>query len=97
MYGYSQQYGRIEDFAGGESGCTHGGAGKSVPSATASGITSDRATLSSAASEISDAATGEDVRMDKVSQVQQALAAGTYDVSASAVASKVVDAMLGGQ
>ncbi|MFZ1938526.1 MAG: flagellar biosynthesis anti-sigma factor FlgM [Terracidiphilus sp.] len=71
--------------------------GKSVPSATASGITSDRATLSSAASEISDAATGEDVRMDKVSQVQQALAAGTYDVSASAVASKVVDAMLGGQ
>jgi len=71
--------------------------GKSAPSATASGIASDQATLSSAASEISDAAMGEDVRMDKVSQVQQALAAGTYNVPASAVASKVVDAMLGGQ
>jgi anti-sigma28 factor (negative regulator of flagellin synthesis) len=38
-----------------------------------------------------------DVRTDKVAAVQAALEAGTYDVPASAVASKVVDAMLGGE
>jgi anti-sigma28 factor (negative regulator of flagellin synthesis) len=34
------------------------------------------------------------VRPDKVAAVQAALAAGTYDVAASAVASRVVDYML---
>jgi anti-sigma28 factor (negative regulator of flagellin synthesis) len=34
--------------------------------------------------------------MDKVSAIQSALAAGTYDVPAAAVASKLVDAMLSG-
>jgi negative regulator of flagellin synthesis FlgM len=33
--------------------------------------------------------------MDKVASIQAALASGSYNVSASAVASKVVDAMLG--
>lgn len=56
----------------------------------------DRATLSSAASEVSEAASGESVRMDKVLAVQQALAAGTYNIPASAVASKVIDSMLSG-
>jgi len=32
--------------------------------------------------------------MDKVASIQSALAAGTYNVPASAVASKMVDAML---
>jgi len=57
---------------------------------------SDRATLSSAASEVSLAASDGGVRKDKVSSVQSALAAGSYSVPASAVASKMVDAMLGG-
>jgi negative regulator of flagellin synthesis FlgM len=57
-------------------------------------ILGDRATLSSAANEVSQAASGEGVRMDKVLAVQQALAAGTYNVPASAVASKVIDSML---
>jgi anti-sigma28 factor (negative regulator of flagellin synthesis) len=35
------------------------------------------------------------VRTEKVTAVQAALAAGNYNVPASAVASKVVDAMLG--
>jgi negative regulator of flagellin synthesis FlgM len=53
--------------------------------------------LSSAGSEVSLSANEEDVRTDKVAVVQAALAAGTYNVPASAVASKVVDAMLGGE
>ena len=56
----------------------------------------DRATLSSAGSEVSQTAADPEVRMDKISAIQAALAAGTYNVPASAVASKVVDAMLGG-
>ena len=42
------------------------------------------------------AVSGDGVRMEKVAAIQAALAAGTYDVPASAVASKLVDAMLGG-
>jgi negative regulator of flagellin synthesis FlgM len=63
---------------------------------SASALGSDRATLSSAGSEVSLTASESDVRMDKVGSVQAALAAGTYNVPASAVASKVVDAMMGG-
>jgi negative regulator of flagellin synthesis FlgM len=58
---------------------------------------SDRATLSSAGSEVSLTAGEDGVRTDKVVAVQAALAAGTYNVSASAVASKMVDAMLNGE
>jgi len=62
-----------------------------------SALESDRATLSSAGSEVSQAVSEEGVRTDKVAAIQAALAAGTYNVPASAVASKIVDAMLGGQ
>jgi negative regulator of flagellin synthesis FlgM len=62
-----------------------------------SGLGSDRATLSGAGSEISQTATDSGVRTDKVSAIQAALAAGSYSVPASAVASKMVDAMLGGE
>jgi negative regulator of flagellin synthesis FlgM len=67
---------------------------KSGAATTQSEILGDTATLSSAASEVSQAASGEGVRMDKVLAVQQALAAGTYNVPASAVASKLIDSML---
>jgi flagellar biosynthesis anti-sigma factor FlgM len=70
------------------------GQGKSTQASSGGGLMTDRATLSSAASEMSDAAAGEGVRMERVTAVQQALAAGTYSVPASAVASKVVDSML---
>jgi negative regulator of flagellin synthesis FlgM len=69
---------------------------KSV-AAGASALGSDRATFSSAASEVSQTAGDSGVRMDKVAGIQAALAAGSYNVSAGAVASKVVDSMLGGQ
>ena len=62
----------------------------------ASAPNSDMATLSSAGSEVSQSAAGSGVRMDKVESIQAALAAGTYSVPASAVASKMVDAMLAG-
>lgn len=61
-----------------------------------SALSSDRATLSSAGSEVAQTAADSDVRPEKVASVQAALAAGSYDVPASAVASKMVDAMLGG-
>jgi len=61
-----------------------------------SGLGSDQATFSSAGSEVWLASSEPDVRTDKVASVQAALAAGTYNVPASAVASKVVDSMLGG-
>jgi len=56
----------------------------------------DQAILSSAGSEASQTVSGSDVRSEKVAAVQAAIAACTYDVPASAVADKVVDAMLGG-
>jgi negative regulator of flagellin synthesis FlgM len=55
----------------------------------------DQATLSSAASMAAASAPDSDVRMDKVASVQQALAAGTYNVPASAVAGKMMDHLLG--
>lgn len=73
----------------------------SAPASTRSGsqvgtseLSGDRATLSSAGSEVSLESAGDGVRMDKVTAVQAALAAGTYSVPAAAVASKMVDAML---
>jgi flagellar biosynthesis anti-sigma factor FlgM len=66
-------------------------------SASASTAESDQATVSSAGSEIAQMADSADVRMDKVTGIQSALESGSYSVSASAVASKVVDSMLGNQ
>jgi negative regulator of flagellin synthesis FlgM len=55
----------------------------------------DHATVSAAGAGISQPASDSDVRLEKVTAIQQALAAGTYNVPASAVASKIVDSMLG--
>jgi len=64
-------------------------------STTSSDAGSDRATLSSAASQVASTSDDASVRMDKVTSIQSALAAGTYNVPASAVASRLVDSMLG--
>jgi negative regulator of flagellin synthesis FlgM len=56
----------------------------------------DEATFSRAATEVSQSAAQSGVRSDKVAAIQQALTSGTYNVSASAVAGKMIDAMLGG-
>jgi negative regulator of flagellin synthesis FlgM len=68
---------------------------KSGATAGGSALSSDQATFSSAGSEVSQTASDTGVRMDKVASIQAALEAGTYNVSAGAVAAKVVDSMLG--
>jgi flagellar biosynthesis anti-sigma factor FlgM len=70
---------------------------QSTNATSASALGSDSATLSSAASEMLLTAGDPTVRADKVSSIQTALAAGAYNVPASAVASKMVDSMLGNQ
>jgi negative regulator of flagellin synthesis FlgM len=54
----------------------------------------DQATLSQVGTAVLGAAGLDGVRLDKVAAVQQALAAGTYNVSAAKVADKVIDSML---
>lgn len=66
----------------------------SPASTPASSSDSATVTVSNAASQVSQTAADDSVRTDKVTAVQSALAAGTYNVPASAVASKIVDAML---
>ena len=68
--------------------------GKGSASIASGSFDRDQATFSNAASEVSQSASGEGVRADKVAAVQAALAAGTYRVPATAVASRMVDAML---
>jgi flagellar biosynthesis anti-sigma factor FlgM len=63
--------------------------------APATGSAADQTTLSTAASAAAQAAPDSDVRMDKVTAVQQALAAGTYNVPALAVADSMISQMLG--
>ncbi len=53
---------------------------------TGTPFASDHATVSSAGSEVAQFTTDSDVPMDKVAEVQAVLAAGTYNVPASAVA-----------
>jgi negative regulator of flagellin synthesis FlgM len=62
----------------------------------AGALSADRATVSSAGTEVAQTASDPGVRLDKVARVQSAIAAGTYNVPASAVASKLVLSMLGG-
>jgi len=68
--------------------------GENHEASVSNALGADHATLSTAASEL--AQSGDSgVRMEKVSSIQSALAEGIYSVPASAVASKVVDSMLG--
>ncbi len=69
---------------------------KGGPAAGSNPLAGDHATFSSAGTEVSQTVSESGVRADKVAAVQTALAAGTYSVPASALAGKVVDAMLGG-
>jgi negative regulator of flagellin synthesis FlgM len=58
------------------------------------GVPVDQANVSSTASAVAQGLSGSDVRNDKVVALQQSIAAGTYSVSASDVAGKVMSALL---
>jgi anti-sigma28 factor (negative regulator of flagellin synthesis) len=64
-----------------------------VATQTESGTAASQSALSSVGSAASLTVADSGVRTDKVAEIQAALAAGTYRVPASAVASKVVDVM----
>lgn len=64
--------------------------------ATGGSLQGDRATFSQAGSEIAHGALASEIRSEKVESVRASLAAGTYSIPASAVASKVVDSMFAG-
>jgi len=55
---------------------------------------SDSAQVSSVGTQVAQSAGASDVRLDKVAGIQAALQAGTYQVPASAVAQKVIGALL---
>jgi negative regulator of flagellin synthesis FlgM len=69
--------------------------GKSGSTPAAQQLPGDHATLSNAGTQAAQSGESAGVRMDKVASIQKALAAGTYSVSARAVAGKLVDSMLG--
>lgn len=54
----------------------------------------DQASLSSTSGVIAHALEGSDVRTEKVAALQQAIASGSYSVSSSDVAGKMVDSLL---
>ena len=55
----------------------------------------DSAQVSAAGGLVVQASAGSDVRTAKVAALQAAIAGGTYNVSASAVADKLIDSLLG--
>ena len=57
-------------------------------------LVGDEATLSTVGAAMQGAADLDGVRLGRVAAVQEALAAGTYNVSASQVADKIVETML---
>lgn len=64
-----------------------------VSTASAATQKPDQANLSTLGALVA-ASAGTDVRLDKVSELRQAIQAGTYNVPASAVAGKIVDSLL---
>ena len=62
---------------------------------SASSEQTDQASLSSTGGLVSQALGGSDVRMDKVAALQQAIASGSYSVSSSDVADKMISSLLG--
>lgn len=55
---------------------------------------SDQTTLSSSAAVVAQALKGSDVRLAKISSLQQAIGSGNYSVSSSAVAEKMIQSLL---
>jgi flagellar biosynthesis anti-sigma factor FlgM len=88
-------YDNLKQIIGTQSTTGTGTSGRTEAKSTSSGLDGDQAQVSSAANMITLAASSSDVRMDKVQSVKGALDAGTYSVDPSAVASKMIDYMMG--
>lgn len=58
-------------------------------------LNADKATLSNAGNEVAQTASDSVVRPDKVAAIKASLADGTYQVSASSIAPRMIEAMLG--
>ena len=71
------------------------GAGATGSVAGAAAAVTDQARVSSAGGLAAQLSAGPDVRPEKVAQLQAAIASGTYNVPASAVADKLVAHLLG--
>ncbi|HEV2645737.1 MAG TPA: flagellar biosynthesis anti-sigma factor FlgM [Acidobacteriaceae bacterium] len=90
--GSSQQFPVTTDFiAVSSAGRAKGGTAAGTSNA-ASGL--DQANVSGTADVVAQALSGSDVRMDRVTSLQNAIAAGTYSVSASDVAAKLLSSLL---
>jgi len=79
---------------GGAANAAASGAANAVPAA-ATGLEQDQTHWSQGAVLASAATADSDVRLEKVAAIQQALAAGTYAVSPSDVAGKLIEHLLG--
>lgn len=88
-------YDNLKQIIGTQNTAGTANSGRSGAKQSSSNLDGDQAQVSSAANMITLAASSSDVRMDKVQSIKSALDAGTYNVDPSAVASKVIDHMLG--
>ena len=66
---------------------------QTVQGSQSEGLTADQTTVSSTASQVAVSANEPEVRMDKVASIQSVLLSGTYQVSASDVADKLIQTM----
>jgi negative regulator of flagellin synthesis FlgM len=73
---------------------TRSRSGEAPPATDLTADTRDEATLTSAATLAAQTAAGSDVRLEKVAEVQEALAEGRYTVPSTEVAGKLIDQML---
>jgi negative regulator of flagellin synthesis FlgM len=69
-------------------------AAKSSTTSQSGRVGEDKANVSALATHVAQSAATSDVRMDKVTSIQNALQAGTYHVPASDVAQKIIASML---
>ena len=74
---------------------TAAGEAEATPKASTPVIANDQTTLSLASSLLASALKVSDVRTEKVAALQQTIAAGTYNVSSSDVADKLLQSLLG--
>jgi negative regulator of flagellin synthesis FlgM len=91
--GISQDSYSTQDVAATTASGTSRSQAAAASASLAAAFSGDQTRLSSAGSQISPTGDG-DVRADKVAALQSQIAAGTYNVSSSDVAGKLIDALL---